>query len=47
MRRELVETTSWRTAKRRCPWAVTFCQVSGGILAFESRDDARTWLAQR
>jgi len=30
-----------------CPWAATFEKADGGWMAFESKDDATTWDAQK
>jgi len=30
-----------------CPWAATFEKADGGWIAFESKDDATTWDAQK
>jgi len=39
MRTETIETTSYNTAKRRCPWAAIIMRVSNGFIAFESLTD--------
>lgn len=33
--------------RKRCPWAAVIARVEGGFVAFESRDDYRTWRAQK
>jgi len=47
MRKELIEVSSYSTAKRRAPWAAVIARVSGGFMAFESVDDYRTWRGQK
>lgn len=34
-------------AKAQAPWAAEIVVVDGGYMAFESREDARVWLAQK
>ena len=47
MKTELVQCSTWRTAKRRCPWSCKIVRVEGGFRCFESVTDYRVWRNQR
>lgn len=47
MREEFVECRSYKTAKRRCPWAAVIMRVEGGFYAFESVVDYQTAKRQK
>lgn len=38
---------SAKTARKLAPWACRVIKVCGGYMAFESNDDAYTWVQQR
>lgn len=42
MREEFVECKSYKTAKRRCPWAAVIMRVEGRFHAYESVEDYKT-----
>ena len=47
MREEFVKCKSYKTAKRRCPWAAVIMRVEGGYHAYESVEDYRTAKRQK
>lgn len=43
MRVELINCKAYRTAKRRCPWAVIIARCDHGFMCFQDYKDYRTW----
>lgn len=47
MRKEFIEVETLDQAAEEAPWAAEIIEVEGGYMAFESPDDAETWLNQQ
>ncbi len=46
MRKEFIEGTSLKRAKKRAPWATVITKCYGGYMAFESMNEYLTWRGQ-
>jgi hypothetical protein len=47
MRKEFINASSAKQARKLAPWAAKVVKVEGGYLAFESVADAQTWRRQK
>jgi hypothetical protein len=47
MRKESINASSAKQARKLAPWAAKVVKVEGGYFAFESVADAQTWRRQK
>ena len=46
MRKEFMEDVSKKEAEELVLWAAEIIEVDGGVMCFESEDEAYTWMQQ-